>query len=262
MTTEINNHKLLKDRVLQYQDEGEFYMVLILKRRKDTKGKMKEGVNEDNRLIKHYFVYDKEYLERKMDSIIALCQQNNARAYVLVQRRSCRQVLWGLHDIVSQTLKSGAMNVHFDHLIRSCVAGMHEVPSDRKYYKRWVIDIDADSADVKAVVEEWGNSLGCVMGVKDLCNHIAGRLRNALTDITVSLPSSLEEIKKFMPKLSHIYCETDIPIVPTPHGYHIVTPPFNREKKMLDEYMGGELIKQDWIKPDALTLLYAPSLED
>jgi hypothetical protein len=31
---------------------------------------------------------------------------------------------------------------------------------------------------------------------------------------------------------------------------------------MLDEYMGGELIKQDWIKPDALTLLYAPSLED
>ena len=259
MTPEINNYELVKDRVLQYQDEGEFYMVLILKRRKDTKGKMKEGVNEDNRLIKHYFVYDKEYLERKMDSIKALCQQNNARAYVLVQRRSCRQVLWGLHDLVSQTLKSGAMNVHFDHLIRSCVAGMHEVPSDRKYYKRWIIDIDADSDDVKAVVEKWSDSLGCVMGVKDLSIHIAGRLSKALT---LSPAQKDEEIDKFMPKVAHTYSYTDVTIVPTPHGYHIVTPPFNREKKMLDTYMGGELIRQEWIKPDALTLLYAPSLQD
>ena len=259
MTPEINNYELVKDRVLQYQDEGEFYMVLILKRRKDTKGKMKEGVNEDNRLIKHYFVYDKEYLERKMNSIIALCQQNNARAYVLVQRRSCRQVLWGLHDLVSQTLKSGAMNVHFDHLIRSCVAGMHEVPSDRKYYKRWIIDIDADSDDVKAVVEKWSDSLGCVMGVEDLSIHIAVRLSKALT---LSPAQKDEEIDKFMPKVAHTYSYTDITIVPTPHGYHIVTPPFNREKKMLDTYMGGELIRQEWIKPDALTLLYAPSLQD
>jgi hypothetical protein len=259
MTPEINNFLLLKDRVLKYQDDGEFYMVLLLKRRKDTKGKMKEGVNEDNRLIKHYFVYDKEYLERKMDSIIALCQQNNARAYVLVQRRSCRQVLWGLHDLVSQTLKSGAMNVHFDHLIRSCVAGMHEVPSDRKYYKRWIIDIDADSDDVKAVVEKWSDSLGCVMGAKDLSIHIAGRLSKALT---LSHAQRDEEIDKFMPKVSHTYSDTDITIVPTPHGYHIVTPPFNREKKMLDTYMGGELIRQEWIIPDALTLLFAPSLQD
>lgn len=44
---------------------------------------MVEGVNEDNRLIKHYFVYDKEYLEQKKDAIMALCEQNNARAYIV-----------------------------------------------------------------------------------------------------------------------------------------------------------------------------------
>ena len=59
----IDNFEIAKSNLLRFDGEGEFYMVLVLKRRKDTKGKMAEGVNEDNRLIKHYFVYDKEYLE-------------------------------------------------------------------------------------------------------------------------------------------------------------------------------------------------------
>ena len=142
MVYPIDNFDTVKDNILRFDGNGEFYMVLVLKRRKDTKGKMAEGVNEDNRLIKHYFVYDKEYLDKKTNAIMTLCEQNNARAYILPQRRSCRLVLWSLHDKVSDTLKDGAMNVHFDHLIRSCVAGMHE--TEEKFHKRWVIDIDAD----------------------------------------------------------------------------------------------------------------------
>ena len=49
----IDNFNLIKNTLLDFNEEGEFYMVLLLKRRKDTKGKMVEGVNEDNRLLKH-----------------------------------------------------------------------------------------------------------------------------------------------------------------------------------------------------------------
>ena len=54
MANEIDNFKIVYDNLLKFDCEGEFYLALILKRRKDTKGNMVEGVNEDNRLIKHY----------------------------------------------------------------------------------------------------------------------------------------------------------------------------------------------------------------
>ena len=60
----IDNFDIVRDNILQFGREGEFYMILVLRRRKDVKGKVVEGVNEDNRLIKHFFVYDKEYFNR------------------------------------------------------------------------------------------------------------------------------------------------------------------------------------------------------
>ena len=142
MENPIDNFRVTEHNLLRFDEEGEFYMILVLKRRKDTKGKSGDGVTEENRLIKHFFVYDKEYFRKKEDAIKVLCEQNNARAYILPQRRSCRLVLWALHDKVSSTLKDGGMNVHFDHLIRSSVAGMHDTAE--KCHKRWVIDIDSD----------------------------------------------------------------------------------------------------------------------
>ena len=89
----VDNFHVVENEILKFDRQGEFYLVLILKRRKDAKGAMPEGVNEDNRLIKHFFVYDVEYFRRKRDAIRQLCAQNGARAYILPQRRSCRNVL-------------------------------------------------------------------------------------------------------------------------------------------------------------------------
>ena len=258
----IDNFDLVERDVLQFSGEGIFYMILILKRRKDSKGKMAEGVNEDNRLIKHFFVYDREYLEKKRQAIINLCDQNDARAYILPQRRCCRQVLWALHDAVSDTLKRGSMNTHFDHLIRSSVAGCHEVAD--KSHKRWVIDIDADDANTVSLMLNWVDvdihaydpSWPSIKLAKMFVDCLAGKIRGAL------VPKYGERgllAKDFMPSLSCAYDDSDICVLPTPHGFHIVTPPFNREQKALQKYLGGDFLKQEWIKPDAMALLYAPS---
>lgn len=256
----VDNFGLVEEKILRFSGEGEFYMVLILKRRKDTKGTMVEGVNEDNRLIKHFFVYDKEYLWRKKDAIKSLCEQNNARAYILPQRRSCRQVLWALHDKVSDTLRNGTMNTHFDHLIRSCVAGCHETAA--RSHKRWVIDIDGEDPKTLEVVKaHWeakhpGDKQPVMFEAGVFVDFLKWMLREALVPTIGGERSPGAE--SFMPSLNCVYAESDITVLPTPHGFHIVTPPFNRDKKALVKYLGGDFLPQDWIKPDAMAMLFAP----
>lgn len=254
MSREIDNFPFVYNNILQFDGKGEFYLALILKRRKDTEGKMLEGVNEDNRLIKHYFLYDSEYLHRKEDSIKQLCVQNNARAYILPQRRTCRLALWALHDKVSEALKNGSMNVHFDHLIRSCVAGMHEVPVGKKWQKRWVLDIDKDDKKTFAIANKiffpWQDSL-----IESLSLHIACRLQEAL------IPDSKERteaVKKFMPEVEAAYYGDKILLMRTPNGYHIVTPPFNRDPEACEKYFGGW--NPEWVKTDAMALMYSPEM--
>ena len=68
----IDNFDIVRDNILRFDAEGEFYMILVLRRRKDVKGNVVEGVNEDNRLIKHYFVYDAEYFEKSAIEYLCL----------------------------------------------------------------------------------------------------------------------------------------------------------------------------------------------
>lgn len=253
----IDNFKIIRDGVLRFDKQGEFYMVLVLRRRKDVQGSVVEGVNEDNRLIKHFFVYDKEYFDRKRQAIINLCEQNNARAYILPQRRSHDEVMWALHNKTGEILKSGARNTHFDHLIRSCVAGMHEVPPGAKWHKRWVIDIDADDEGCVSILNKWDCSSTDIMrSVECYADWLAMKIKVALVEMTQF--GRPDEAVDFMQKVAHIYLEKDIVTLRTPHGFHIVTPPFNRDVKAMEEYFGKGCPKQDWIKPDAMALLYAP----
>lgn len=257
---EINNFGQVMDDLLEFDKPGEFYMAMVLRRRKDTAGAMAEGVNEDNRLIKHYFIYDREYLERKADSIIALCRQNNARAYILPQRRTCRLTLWNLHDKVSETLKAGAMNVHFDHLIRSCVAGMHETPSDAKWHKRWVIDIDADDPETVALIKAWRESLALGTPEETAVEDYVVWLRNKISVAVSCEPGTTrhESARAYIKEPGAMYGKRDFNVIKTPHGFHVVTPPFNRDPKMMEEYFGVGTPRSYWIKFDAMTLMYAP----
>lgn len=254
----LDNFQLVKERLLDFSSPNDFYFVFILRRRKDIKGSVPEGVNEDNRMLKHYFVSQAEYLDKKKQAIVQLCEQNDARAYILPQRRDSRLVLWAIHDKASDLLKSGAANVHFDHLIRSCVAGMHEVPPDKKDHKRWVIDIDKD--EMLSHVLGWGSITGNTgwqegEEVRYYVDFLVQKIGAALMlYIGGDVP---KDAREFMPKGGHRYVFNPLTVVPTPHGWHIVTPPFNRDIKAMDRYFGTPIPAQ-CIKPDAATLLYAP----
>ena len=171
-------------------------------------------------------------------------------------------VKWALHNKTGDILKCGAKNTHFDHLIRSCVAGMHEVPPDAKWHKRWVIDIDNDDREVIEIARKQQEKCGVTPdfnGVPGLVNTLEEKLKAALVRTRRELwgCSTAPEVNEFMPNVG-TFSEDDITMLPTPHGFHIVTPPFNRESKAMEKYFGFA-IPSSWIKPDALTLIYAPA---
>ena len=284
MNSQLDNSALIRERILKYDNKGDFYFVLILKRRKDSKGHMVEGVNEDNRLIKHFFLYSLDYYDRKLDAIRKLCNDNDARAYILPQRRNDLTVLLALHqkvgELIAERIKNATtglhtlmsqrdnllailtkflendgqnlfddedkrhvnsmlelkkkettsdrygQGIHFDHLIRSCVAGCHL--SDRK---RWLIDLDHDDACFKDMTDDEFNAY-------------------------------VERVIAKIGEIRHLYRmpeKFDLTVVPTPHGKHIVTEPFNKQEMNCPKLSKNPLPiwKADWLKEDAMTLIYS-----
>lgn len=279
----IDNFQLVRDSILNFENKGDFFFILILKRRKDTKGAMVEGVNEDNRLIKHYFVYSKDYFDKKSEAIRNLCDQNDARAYILPRRRNEVTVLCFLlvkiADIVVERLKNTVLGLfkakkenknlrenlkkalngeigeeekrsllkalehhdledakdaegdnkcglHFDRLIRSCVAGCHK--SDRP---RWVIDIDRDAPEFEGYTDD--QFICYVYDVIDLITEIRRTYKQMIPYDTV--------------------------VVPTPNGVHIVTEPFNKQELVAQRNVKNTLPFWDnnRIQDDAMTMIYS-----
>ena len=250
MVYPIDNFDTVKDNILRFEDIGDFYLVIVLKRKKD-----KQEIEHDHFGIKHFFLYQKSDLSKIKSEVESLCLQNTARAYILPQRRSTRLVLWSLHDNISDILRNENFDFKMNHLIRTSVAGMHKTTC--KSHKRWVIDIDADDEQTfkKAVAwrESHFNPTSDAFVVREYSSWIADRIRNALVFRT-------EKQKEFMPKVSTKYVLEDVTFLKTPHGFHIVTPPFNREPKAMEKYFGVGCPSTDWIKPDAMALLYAPAI--
>lgn len=218
----IDNFDIIHDRLLGFDKPGDFYFVIVLKRRKDFRA-IDGGVNEDNRAIKHYFVYGKDYFRKKEPIIKSLCLDNGARAYILPQRRFCPIVMRKLASKSIEMIDNS--NVHFDHLIRSVVAGCHNVDPSRKNLKRWVVDIDKDSLE-----ENYRGSLDSFVG------------------------ETMESIKDVISRFNSGNPD-DVMSIPTTNGAHIITPPFNRNKDIV-ETIFRKGFDASCIKEDAMALLY------
>ena len=85
----IDNLELIKP-LLNFENEGDFYMVYVFKRKKDqTKYKSN---HQSVRTIKSYCVDSIEYLEKRYDEIQQLCEMFKARAYIHIQKQNHKYV--------------------------------------------------------------------------------------------------------------------------------------------------------------------------
>lgn len=152
-TEAIDNFDLILD-ALEFNSENEFYFMQIIQRKKDHKELgTKLGPNNNNRTIKTYYIYNKEYLADRKEEIISLCKLFNARAYISLNRRNN-------YDIALEMLSNVALNIKNGHLkqlsnVYDTSCGQHHSESK----KLWVIDIDEKDMTIVNKISNFINTL-------------------------------------------------------------------------------------------------------
>ena len=128
----IDNIELIKD-LLNFEDEGDFYMLYVFKRKKDQP----EGERDNHqsvRTIKTYCIESVEYLEKRYDEIKQLCEMFKARAYIHVQKQNHKDVSLDMMMSLAERIKNGQNNQKglFDSVVGQI----------KTREKRWIVDID------------------------------------------------------------------------------------------------------------------------
>ena len=140
MRVMINNIELIKP-LLNFTNEGDFYMLYIFKRKKDQPEGEKDN-HQSVRTIKTYTIESVEYLEKRWDEIAQLCEMFKARAYIHIQKQNHKDVSLEMIVALAQKIRDGQHNQK--HLFDSVVGQI------KTNEKRWIIDVD--DKDTKELV--------------------------------------------------------------------------------------------------------------
>lgn len=130
----IDNFDLILNQ-LSFNNRDEFYFVQIIQRRKDGN----EGLHVRNgyRLIRSYYIYDKQELIDLKDRIIELCENNNARAYINLNVRNAKEVALECIKKYSDLILND--NAFQGNNIWDSSCGSTKA---RGYKSLWVVDVD------------------------------------------------------------------------------------------------------------------------
>lgn len=232
-----DNFELIKEFIKNNYtlNKGDFFLLQILKRRKENPDMKKDVSSIDN-----FIIINPEDLDFYKDDIIRLCQDNNARAYFRLNKRN-------EDKIALQTLK-----ISTDDLIER-IHPKYEKPFE-EYCKKHNIN--------KEILTETGkkfqiiNMLTEVLSDYDWFNDIiryqflsaAGQFASDPIKkwvIDVDVPTILDEVKEFLETITIVYS-----IIPTKNGYHIITKGFNPQLLADKKFNNVE------IKKDSPTILY------
>lgn len=133
----IDNLDLIKP-LLNFEKEGDFYMLYVFKRKKDQPENEKDN-HQSVRIIKTYTIESVEYLEKRYDEIKNLCEMFKARAYIHVQKQNHLDVSLEMMVELAQRIKNG---VHKQQGLFDSVVGQIKTQE-----KRWIVDLDTQNED-------------------------------------------------------------------------------------------------------------------
>jgi len=128
----IDNIDIIKP-LLNFSDEGDFYMLYVLKRKKDQPEGEKDN-HQSVRTIKTYCVESLEYLDKRYDEIKMLCEVFGARAYIHVQKQNHFDVSLNMMVSLAQRIQDGN---HRQKGLFDSVVGQIKTKE-----KRWIVDLD------------------------------------------------------------------------------------------------------------------------
>lgn len=132
---EVNNFNNISN-LLRF-DGNSVYLVWLVLRNKD--GNTKAKGNNKNRTIKSYYFKDKDHFESRREEIIALCKTFNCRAYICVNSKPIKHVLYQLQNRLTDVIfnHDNGQNVNFNSMIDSAI-----MKASCQNDRLWVVDID------------------------------------------------------------------------------------------------------------------------
>lgn len=159
----INNLDIIKP-LLNFTDEGDFYMLYILKRKKDQPKDERDN-HQSSRTIKTYCIDSLDYLESKYEEIIQLSELFKARVYIHIQKQNHKYVALDMMMLLAERIKNGQHNQN--NLFESVVG------KSKRMESRWIVDIDdkdeKELAKTIAILDETrpqGNKVEAVIPTK------------------------------------------------------------------------------------------------
>lgn len=146
----VDNFKLIRD-YLKFESEDDFYFLQILKRKKDGPGPngiQVTGANSKSRVIKTYCISSVEYLDKIESEVKHLCDYFNARAMIILSRRSYKETaLLEMAQISSMIMFGQYKNVKSSY--NSACA------KSKSLDKYFLIDIDAEDLEHKEFIKNY-----------------------------------------------------------------------------------------------------------
>jgi len=139
----IDNIELIKP-LLNFDNEGDFYMLYVFKRKKDQT--TDKSNHQSVRTIKTYCIESIKYLEERYDEIKQLCELFKARAYIHIQKQNHKDVSLEMLSELATRIKNGHNKQV--NLFESVVGQL------KTHEKRWIVDIDTKEIKELLIIME------------------------------------------------------------------------------------------------------------
>lgn len=115
-------------------EEGYFYSLQIIQRRKENPAMLKGSYT-----VKTYYIESKEQLQKSYYEIKTLCHLFNARAYINVNRGNYQKAAVDMLYKISDSIRSKVQDWSF---IKSMMESEGFLSSDKREGVLWIIDVD------------------------------------------------------------------------------------------------------------------------
>jgi len=134
----IDNFTLIRNFLKDEFEDGYFFFVQVYQRKKDHADRKVNGTNNNNRLIRPYFVNNIEYFDFIKPELIELAEVFKARVGIDLNKRSYEKIAFLTMKKVADQL----LNRDYDKVYKaySNVCGKNTHDSQKK----WILDIDGE----------------------------------------------------------------------------------------------------------------------
>jgi len=192
----MDNLEIIKP-LLNFEEEGDFYMLYVLKRKKDQPEGEKDN-HQSVRSIKTYCIESIDHLERRYDEIKQLCEMFKARAYIHVQKQNHFDVSLSMMVALAQRIQDGN---HKQKGLFDSVVGQLKTQE-----KRWIIDIDTKDESIISTITDFINKN---------CRPIRTKSENHIYKLDGTFEITYDYVSKVIAQ------------IPTKNGFHLITERFD-----------------------------------